>query len=204
MQYTSYTVLNALAGLLLAATLLVAARPAAAQQDERFFGRWVHNGRDVVGFVTYVDATEGGGILSGRTTDDFYVVERYEVVRDFGDRVVVRVWGLVDEWYSTPASTIAVMSLGEPFEFKQSRYQNLYIEFCDSPKANAFFLQDFDPDQIWQRMQEWAASTGDEYPEDQCHYWDIGPDWKEGYAPDGWVGSYHERRIDALVENVPD
>lgn len=151
------------AGLLVVAASL---SPAAAQQDDRFYGRWEPSKKGAPNL--YLDPAGSGGYLSYLGANGRYQVEQYEIIRDFGDHVVVKVWWLADELHAKQPPDVAILDLRDSRPRVPSEWRSFIYSYCGGGPSTEYFFQDNDPDSIWQRIQEWSARSDEGRPYDSC------------------------------------
>lgn len=164
--------ISLVAGLAMAALSV----PAAAQQDDRFYGRWEPSSTPAAGSILYIDP---GGYLSSLRLNGEFTNERYEVIRDFGDRLVVRMWPLGNEpWELIARETDMLVvleitrdsgiTLDSKLVVPPTDREFMSYHFCNSPAAHEDFFQDDDPDNVWRRIQEWSVRLDEGPPFDHC------------------------------------
>lgn len=171
------------------------AAPASAQQDERFYGRWEPSSTPAAGSILYVDP---GGYLSSLLLNAKFSNERYEVIRDFGDRLVERIWPLGNEpWelIARESDELAVLEIRRDtvtrydMQLNASQIDREYVShhFCTSPAAQEYFFKDYDPDNVWRRIQEWSARSDEGFPYGSCHISPVGGKFGESWGTMSWV-----------------
>ena len=157
--------------LLISGALAALAAPAAAQQDERFFGRWEPMSKGAADNVLYIDL---GGTITFSEPSGGFTVERYQVIRDFGNRVFVRLWGLGNDIYSHRASILVVLEYFDD-ELTGRTYDYITYHYCSIPAVHEYIFKDHDPDNMWRRILEWSARAKEGFLYDIC---DISRDGK--------------------------
>ena len=147
------------------AAVALAPLAAHAQTDRRFFGTWKP------------DPTIAGAspltIEPGRITtwdkDEMIWDERYEIIRDFGDRIVVREWTVESDFeFTLNRSAVSVLSLKRSGD-KDGHGLILSRDFCHSDWAHEYFFKTGDRDEIWQRILSWSARRDEGYPYQDCN-----------------------------------
>ncbi|MCH8861579.1 MAG: hypothetical protein IID51_03610 [Proteobacteria bacterium] len=119
----------------------VFAGPVAAQEDERFYGDWwPYSG----GTGNNLLSLEPGGIISFIPPTGETTVERYVVIRDFGKRVVVRLWSLAEHPVEQQNDTLVVLELDDSFDPEiidrlYLRHYFLRYYYCSGPSVDRFF-----------------------------------------------------------------
>ncbi len=133
------------------------ANGALAQQDQRFFGRWEPGSRSAGGWPLIV---EPGRIYSLTDKNEIVDEQNYQVIRDFGDHVVIKNWRLraVTE-FDRLDPVLEIISVE-----RRPPDRHFYVEYCASPEVNSFFFSTDDPDEIWSRILAWSKKEG-EFPE---------------------------------------
>ncbi|MCH8861588.1 MAG: hypothetical protein IID51_03655 [Proteobacteria bacterium] len=139
--------------------------PALAQQDERFYGRWEPMSKGAADNILYIDP--GGNITLSEPSGGF-TVERYQVIRDFGKRVIVRLWGLGNDIWTLKTSALVVLEYVDADELTGRTYDYITYHYCSIPAANEHFFKDHDPDNMWRRILEWSARADEGFPHDNC------------------------------------
>ena len=148
----------------------VFAGPAAAQEDERFYGDWWPYSGGTGNNLLSIEP--GGTILfippTGETT-----VERYVVIRDFGKRVLVRLWSLAEHPVEQQNDTLVVLELDDSFDPEiidrlYLRHYFLRYYYCSGPTVDRFFSGDPGVDEIWRRIVEWSAISDKADPGREC------------------------------------
>lgn len=148
------------------ALLVFAPGSAGSQENPRFYGVWEP-----------ASTTAGGYPLAlsrGRITfaDDGEISQEdhFEIIKDFGDRLVVKLWTVKSPFEDYP--------LGGPMleifeitlhEIAGARHWDLSIEFCSSPPAEAHIFETGDPADTWRRILEWSARRDEGFPYDHCN-----------------------------------
>ena len=171
---------------LLACLLAAAALPAAAQRDGRFFGVWEPKSR---GAGRYPMKIEPGRITFWRG-DEIVMESHYQVIKDFGDHIVVKIW--------TVKSVDEIDPLNEPWievhtvkrgEGQGKIWFSLGIKYCMSAPAMDYFFAVSDPDEVWRSILEWSARRGEGFPYDDCNM------AEDGTLGENWGGMGFERAV---------
>jgi len=155
-----------LAAIMLAlAAVMLAPKPAGAQTDRRFFGTWKPASTSAGG----LPLTVAPGRITIWNKDKLIWDQRYEVIRDFGDHIVIRKW-TVESSFDHPLnkSSLAILSV-ERHVYEDYRSYILGYDFCASDHAHDYFFQTSDKDEIWRRILSWSARRRDRgFPFDEC------------------------------------
>ena len=136
---------------------LIWAPTAMAQEDQRFFGRWLPASTSAGGWPLIV---EPGRFYSLNHKDEIVDEEHYQLIRDFGDRLVIKSWPvkpIIEGARTDPDLMILVVRDNPPF-------QSLEIDYCGAMHVNAFFFSDDNPEEIWARIMAWSKQEG-QFPE---------------------------------------
>ncbi len=130
------------------------AQPAVAQQDERFYGRWEPSSTPAGGNIMWIDP---GGTLSFLRPTGEYTVERYQVIRDFGKRLVVRIWNANENAPMDERDSLVILEYIDDDELTGHLAHYVTYHFCIDMEAHQYFFRDYDAGKIWRRILEWSA-----------------------------------------------
>ncbi len=112
-------------------------------------------------------------IEPGRITfwrgDEIVMESHYQVIRDFGDRIVVKIWtvkiNFEDHPLNEPWIEVYTVDRGEG---QGKVWFGLGIKYCMAAAAMDYFFAVSDPDEVWRRILEWSARRGEGFPYDHC------------------------------------
>ena len=135
------------------------AGPAAAQEDERFYGRWEPASRPAMDSIVWIDRNGYLDILGANNSG--WLVERYRVIKDFGPRIVVRIWDARDDPSIPENNNLVVLEILDRDKNTKYWYRFLSYDFCYSVPARKFIFQDFNPEKIWRRARNLTAGMAD-------------------------------------------
>lgn len=133
------------------------ATPAAAQQDERFYGRWEPASTSAIGSTVWIEADGYLDILGAN--DSSWQVERYRVIKDFGPRIVVRLWDARDDPFIPENNDLIVLEIYDEDINTKYWYRILSYQYCYSIPARKIIFQDFDAGNIWRRARELTSDA---------------------------------------------
>lgn len=158
--------------------------PAVAQQDERFFGRWEPGSTSAGGSIMLI---ERNGYLTNHSPDgQNWFIEKYQVIRDFGDRVVVRASDLSLPEGDLNREVLYILHIYRDEIYLGRRVIVLHEQYCGGGDAGAYLFQDHDPDAIWRRIMEWTGRESDEFAQNRCKLTALGEKAGEGWGGTGW------------------
>ena len=171
---------------LLACLLAAAALPAAAQRDGRFFGVWEPKSRGAGGYPMKI---EPGRITFWRG-DEIVEESHYQVIRDFGDRMVVKIWTVKFDKEDHPSNEPWI----EVYTVKRREglgnvWFSLGIEYCMTAPAIDYFFSGSHPGETWRHILEWSARRGEGIPYDHCNM------TEDGSVGRNWGGMGFERPV---------
>ena len=177
--------LSSVAALCWLVAIFLGATGTAAQEDQRFFGRWLPASTSAGGWLFIV---EPGRMYNVNDRGEIVYEERFQVIRDLGDRVAIKSWPvkLMMEGGSTKPRLMTFHLNEKP------PFQILEVSYCVSPPVNAYFFKSDQPDKIWARIMTWSKKDG-HFSELLHRFWDdcvIEPTTLEGIA--SGMGFYRE------------
>ena len=143
---------------------LIWAPTATAQEDQRFFGRWLPASTSAGGWPLIV---EPGRIYDVIDNGEIGTEEHYQVIRDFGDQLLIKSWYVkhfVEGAGSEPSLTLLSVSEHPAYE-KYPPYLLLEIDNCSGMYTEAYFFSDDDLEKTWVRILAWSKQKG-EFPEE--------------------------------------
>lgn len=151
-----------LPGLLAAFFAVFLASATIAQEDLRFFGRWLPGSKTAGGWPLFV---EPGRIYNVNDEGEIVYEEHYEVIKDFGSQVVIKNWLVSPDMIEMGARTspgLVILSIEDWSAEGYPPERHLYFEYCGGDVVNSFFFADDDPDKIWARIMAWSVKSNKE------------------------------------------
>lgn len=111
---------------------------------------------------------EPGRITTWRA-DEIVEESHYQVIRDFGDHIVVKIWTVkfVDDDHPLNEPWIEVYTVNRR-EGQGKVWFSLTIKYCMAVAAMDYFFAVSDPDENWRHILEWSARRGEGFPYDRC------------------------------------
>lgn len=159
------------------------AAPAVAQEDERFYGRWEPGSTTAGGSILFI---ERSGYLSNQSADgQHWFVQKYKVIKDFGDRVIIHAWDLSLPEGDFNRDSLIVLILDREGIYRGRKYSTLNTQHCGGGDERDCFFKDQDPDAIWRRVMEWTARASEGFPYDRCGL-TLQGETGEGWGSVGW------------------
>lgn len=180
---------SVLAWAIVIALLVFAPVTAGSQENPSFYGIWEPYSNGAGGYPL---AFSPGRMTYG-ADGEIVEEEHYQVIKDFGDRLVVKIWAVKSPFEDHP--------LGEPeieiFELIRDQaggksYLVLRMKYCIDDPAEAHFFETDDVVEIWRRIVEWPARRDEGFPHDRCN---VTPEGRPGDKE--WSGMAFVRNLRA-------
>ncbi|MCH8861581.1 MAG: hypothetical protein IID51_03620 [Proteobacteria bacterium] len=135
------------------------AGPVAAQEDERFYGRWEPASTSAIGSTVWIEA-DGYFNIMGVSGED-WSVRRFQVIKDFGPRIIVRIWNAQSDPSVPEKNDLIMLEVYDRDKNTKYWYRILSFKSCYSVPARKFIFQDFNPENIWRRARNLTTGMAD-------------------------------------------
>ena len=166
------------------------AGPVAAQEDERFYGRWEAYSTSAGAGILWLES----GYWARVYDQDQFDVYKFEIIKEFEGRIVARMWNLrkdpvwpTDDFFFSTENQLVIFDVADPYRSVGQTEPYLREYFCSFPQPKKYVFRDTDIEAIWVRILEWSKRSGEGFPYNECNI------FADGSIDDGWSGATYVR-----------
>lgn len=194
-----------------AALMCFAASPALAQESRLFSGHWFFWIDEIARGERFETMTgdlvvRPGSIVSYKQTGGIYFEAKYEVIKDFGDRLVVKMKTVYSDKSSREIIEIQTMDLGPDNQVTWPSFDGRPLIFlalysCPSDKGEAFathVLAAGSPEEVWRRILVAPLEENSHWGE--CRMTEDG-EWYERNFSSRHFGRFHSLEEQRLIDS---